>query len=98
MRLVEAVVDPVLMASQLQVEHIATSSMRRTRSVGRRSAGSQSCSSVGRHQGGTVSKGVDEERLLPYVPKAYEIYVLCALPMLPFLLLLCCLGPMLLAE
>jgi len=45
-----------------------------------------------------VSKGVDEERLLPYVPKAYEIYVLCALPMLPFLIMLCCLGPMLLAE
>jgi len=32
-----------------------------------------------------VSKCVDEEHLLPYVPKAYEIYMLYPLPIIYYL-------------
>jgi len=39
-----------------------------------------------------------EEKLLPYVPKVYELYVMCTLPMVPFLLLLFFLGPMIFEE
>ena len=72
-----------------------------------RSTGSQtSCCSVSRRRGARfhanggdeVGEEIEEERLLPYASKAYEIYVLCALPLLPFLLLLCLLGPMLFAD
>jgi len=38
------------------------------------------------------------EGLLPYVPKAWEVYVLIAIPMAPFILLAFFLGPMLLED
>ena len=50
--------------------------------------------------GKAVQKGVDEssERILPYVPKAWEIYILVAVPMAPFILMVVLLGPLLLEE
>ena len=48
-----------------------------------------------RSNGAGVSKS---EGLLPYVPKAWEVYVLIAIPMAPFILLAFFLGPMLLED
>jgi len=112
--MVDAYKDPVLMASQQQMERMTAerTNLRcggSAHSVGvcSRSTGSQtSCCSASRRRGASfhtkggdeVGEEIEEERLLPYVPKAYEIYVLCALPLLPFLLLLCLLGPLLVAD
>jgi hypothetical protein len=47
---------------------------------------------------GTGAGGGNNEGLLPYVPKAWEVYVLIAIPMAPFLLVAFFLVPMLLED
>ena len=76
--------DPVMAATLEHVERLAL----RTRPGSRASS-----------PGSIAPKHKEaEESILPYVPKAYELYVLAALPLIPFVLLLLFLAPMLMDE
>ena len=80
--------DPVMAATLEHVEKLAL----RTRRAG--STGSRASS-----PGSIAPKHKEaEESILPYVPKAYELYVLTALPLIPFVLLLLFLAPLLMDE
>jgi hypothetical protein len=50
------------------------------------------------HAKGEGAGGRKSQGLLPYVPKAWEVYVLIAIPMAPFILVALFLGPLLLED
>ena len=94
-------VDPVMLAALGHVEKtLVQRSVRRAGSICGSRASRGSCASriAGLHSDKAAGKKEAEESILPYVPKAYELYVLAALPLIPFLLLLLFLGPLLLEE
>jgi len=106
-----ASVDPVIVELGKQAE--ATRGMCRVGRSSRFShCGSTDASCAGSTRVSSVSRGGRtrktmvrhvntrhaEEKLLLFVPKVYELHVLCTLPMVPFMLLLFFLGPMIFEE
>jgi len=61
------------------------------------SRGGSFCASSHGHRSlqARIVKNDEAEQLLPYVPKEYELYALCAIPLIPFLLVILMLGPLL---
>ena len=91
--------DPIMAATLGHFER-RTRDQRRTRGsvCGSRTSSRGAASLCARGCEGKMTKEEMEESLLPYVPKAYELYVLAALPMIPFILLLVIFGPLLLED
>ena len=91
--------DPIMAATLGHVERMARDQRRTRGSVcGSRTSSRGAASLCARGSKGKMTKEEMEESLLPYVPKAYELYVLAALPLIPFILLLVFLGPLLLED
>jgi len=91
--------DPIMAATLGHFER-RTRDQRRTRGsvCGSRTSSRGAASLCARGCEGKMTKEEMEESLLPYVPKAYELYVLAALPLIPFLVLLVIFGPLLLED
>lgn len=90
--------DPVMAATLEHVERMAMRTRRPSSRAGSR-AGSRGSSCRATKNGSSGKKKAEsDESLLPYVPKAYELYVLAALPMIPFMLLILFLAPLLMEE
>jgi len=93
-------IDPILAATLSHVERMAREHAR-ARPVSVCGSRTSSRGVAASHRGaaiGHLPQKEAEEGLLPYVPKAYELYVLAALPLVPFLILVLFLGPMLLED
>ena len=90
--------DPVMAATLEHVERLALRTRRAGSTCGSRASSRGSCRATPGFRSTAPKRKEAEESILPYVPKAYELYVLAALPMIPFVLLLLFLAPLLMEE
>ena len=97
---ITAALDGLVMKTRLSRRTSTRAIVRRPSSVASStcasSRGGSFCAPHGhKHLLTRIEKEDETEKLLPYVPKEYELYVLCAIPLIPFVLIMVMLGPLL---